>query len=118
MRNHQKHFRFTYQKIVKIIPLVLLRQENLVLAPLVNQHQHLRYTLALIEDMEKGIPVQMSQMLPLHFVLQVDDLGIFLAVTQHKGAGVQALLEVDEAWQLLIKKEIGICTNIAKLKYT
>jgi len=51
-------------------------------------------------------------------VLQVDDLGIFLAVTQHKGAGVQALLEVDEAWQLLIKKEIGICTNIAKLKYT
>ena len=61
--------------------------------------------MALIEDMEKGIPVQMSQMSPLHFVLQVDDLGIFLAITQHTGAGVQALLEVDGGWQLLIKKE-------------
>ena len=74
-----------------------------MLAPLVSQHQHLRYTLALIEDMEKGIPVQMSQMSPLHFVLQVDDLGIFLAVTQHKVAGVQALLEVDGGWQHLSK---------------
>ena len=90
--------------MIEIIPLVLLRQENLVLAPLVSQHQHLRYTLALIEDMEKGIPVQMFQMLPLHFVLQVDDLGIFLAITQHTGAGAQALLEVDEGWQHLSKK--------------
>ena len=64
--------------------------------------------MALIEDMEKGIPVQMSQMSPLHFVLQVDDLGIFLAITQHTGAGVQALLEVDEEWQLLLK----ICAQI------
>ena len=82
--------------MIEIIPLVLLRQGNPVLAPLASQHQHLRYTLALIEDMEKGIQAQMSQMLPLHFVLLVDDLGIFLAITQHTGAGAQALLEVDE----------------------
>ena len=60
--------------------------------------------MALIEDMEKGIPVQMFQMSPLHFVLQVDDLGIFLGATQHKVADVQALLEADEGWQLLSKK--------------
>ena len=95
--------------MIEIIPLVLLRQENLALAPLVSQHQHLRYMLALIGDMERGIPIQMSQMSPLHFVLQVDDLGIFLAVAQHKGAGVQALLEVDEGLQLLPRKEMGIC---------
>ena len=92
---------------------MLLRQGNLVLAPLVSQHQHLRYMLALIEDMEKGIPVQMSQMSPLHFVLQVDDLGIFLAITQHTGAGVQALLEVDGEWQLLLNKN---CTQIEDVK--